>query len=252
MSSDTFEEASEAVRRLMEVAGGSCDAYAEPPAPAAPPKKNYRVWEEDVESSLLHTPPDPDVPRTSPDWIEGGHFVPPMKNDGGEQEPTRDDLDEFIRESMGFEAAPKQKTPPSPVPEQEVAECAGVIQEYRGESAHPPITNEYKLLSSVDDAGELLDLFTAFQEAVLNGPEEIQVKMGSGTYTLYNKPGRVELIDDVKGIRYVKADIAEMNHYAPIVEEEDLFIWVIPTPEYQQGAEDHLGYIHNGWAYGRK
>lgn len=283
MSSKSFEEASEQVRRLLEVAGGSCDAYAPTPdpAPACPlPKKNYRVWEEDISSPLLDTPPVLVAARAAPDWLEGGNFTP------AHSEPTRDELDGFIRESLGGEfdslvdvhdccgcschvckdehasgqhtekcLTRFQKGVQKPAAKEDEdsyeTECGGVVQVYRGETAHPPITNEYALIGSVDDGGELLAIYTAFQQAQLDGTEEIQVKMDTGNHTLYNTKGRMELVDDVKGIRYIKADMAEMNHYAPIVEDRDIFIWVIPTPEHQQGAGDDLGYIHDGWSYGR-
>lgn len=263
MSSKSFEEASEQVRRLMEVAGGSCDAYAEPKpapvaAPAAPPKVNYRAWEEEVSSPLLHSEPAPVVQRAAPDWLEGAGYL--RSSDA----PSRDELDDLMQEIPGYSrrdteevVSPEPTLTPSPVAsgnEGYETECGGMKEVYRGETAHPPITDEYRLLSSVDDAGELLAVFTAFQQAQLDGEEEIQVKLDSGTYALCNKTSRMELVDDVKGLRYIKADMAEMNHYAPLVEDRDIFIWVVPLPEYQgQGdPSNDLGYIHDGWAYLRK
>jgi len=254
MSSKTFEEASEQVRHLMEVAGGSCDAYAPPPAPEQP-KKSFPSWEE-VSSKLLHTEPEPVATRTSPDWVTGQNFSPAEKND----EPSRDELDEFIRESLGANPAPKEEpAPPTPEnePGQEEILCAGSIQEYRGESAFEPITDEYKLLGSVEDAGELADIYYAFQDASLDPKSVVKVAMDTGIHELTTVTGSgtrdyLELVDDVKGLRYVRADLVEMSRYAPIVEKGDLLIWVIPTPEFQQGPDDHLGYIHNGFAYLRK
>lgn len=251
----SFDEVSEQVRRLMEVAGGSCDAYAEPKPESTPDsKKNYRIWEEDISSPLLDTPPETSVPRSSPDWLHGGGYLgAEEKND----QPSRDELDAFIRESLGFDPRSDDSEPSVPTgpdtrpPISDTLECGGMIQGYRGDTAHPPITNEYELIGPVEDAGELSELFLCFQEAEFKKDVEIPVKMDTGTYTLYNKPGRMELIDDVKGIRYIKADMAEMNHYSPIVEERDIFIWVVPTPEHQQGPSDDLGYIHDGWAFGR-
>lgn len=230
MSSNSFEEASESIRHLMEVAGGSCDAYA-PPSTPEQPKKSFPSWEK-VSSKLLHTEPEPVATHALPDWVEGQNFSPAGKND----EPSRDELDEFIRENLGFEKPEvvdpgvhqccgcscgvcehghgtgtkgqhtkacltrfenemSQPTPTTTLaPEKEVeVECGGMVQVYRGETAHPPITNEYMLIGSVDDGGELLAIYTAFQEAKLSGAEETEVKLDGGTHTLYNKIGRAHV-----------------------------------------------------------
>lgn len=292
MSNKSFDEVSEQVRHLLEVAGGSCDAYSSPPdeKPVLTPKKNYRVWEEEVSSPLLHTTPEPVITRTAPDWIQSGDFSPAGKNSN---EPSRDELDEFIRESLGFEkpemdpivhqccgcscvvcehghgkgqhtkecrtrienevlAPASASAPVSSDPEEMGSvECGGMVQVYRGETAHPPITKEYQLVGPVDDAGELYTLYSAFQTASLDvvrsGIEDLKVVLDSGTYPITMRSGNFEVMDTVKGLRYVQAGVAETNQYEPIVEENDIFLWVVAM----NGGQDY-GYIHDGYVYTRQ
>lgn len=232
---DDFEKASSSVRRLMEVAGGSCDAYAD--QPPATKKQTFPTWEE-VSSPLLHTEPPPVEKRSPPDWMEGTNFTP------SDSEPTRDELDEFIRESLGSKSAPKEETKPTP---QEEILCGGVVEIYRGENQFEPITNEYRFISSVEDAGELALLYQAFELARLNPKATTQVALDTGSYPLTPRGSTFELIDTKKNLRYVMADWAEMSHHEPIVEENDLFIWVLSM---DSGQDE--GYIHSGWVYGRK
>lgn len=225
-----FEQASKQVRRLMEIAGGSSDAYEETPTPEKP---QHVDWEAAcAQVSRLITPAKP---TPAP--------VAQVGEEPASDEPSGQELEDFFRELKGE----KPFVPPT---EKELTElpaidCGGVIEGMpRGSSPLTPLP-DYREAGSVDDAGELFDLYHAFLHVIqTQRPEDVQLE--SGQYTILKAMGAWALCDSTKNLKYILD--ANPHQYSAEFQVDDLLIWVRGISD---GGEDY-GYIWNGWCYLRK
>jgi len=120
--------------------------------------------------------------------------------------------------------------------------CGGSVEEPRGFSPFPPISERYELVGNVEDMGELSDLFDAFVHASLT-KEPGEVKMQTGTYEILCTENGWCLLDGAKGLRYLLDD-GEASNMDPDVQLDDTVVWVIRARD-----DADLGYIHQGWVY---
>jgi hypothetical protein len=119
-----------------------------------------------------------------------------------------------------------------------------------------PVEPCYTHIGSVykDGHEELKEIHDAFLSAIRTG-EPQTVTLDSGTYEMTQGFGENwELYDTGKGRKYCQESVwqttgaGDENHY-DLVEEEDLFLWVIPD---ERDDVDDLGYLHNRWVFLRE
>jgi len=119
-----------------------------------------------------------------------------------------------------------------------------------------PVEPRYAHIGSIykDGHEELKDIHDAFLSAILTG-EPQSVTLDSGTYEMTQGFGDTwELHDTGKGRKYCQEAVWQQSnsgedyHY-DLVEEKDLFLWVIPT---DRDDVDDLGYLHNQWVFLRE
>lgn len=119
-----------------------------------------------------------------------------------------------------------------------------------------PVEPCYTHIGSVykDGHEELKEIHDAFLAAILTG-EPQTVTLDSGTYEMTQGFGENwELYDAGKGRKYCQEAVwcqagGGENYHYDLVEEEDLFLWVIPD---DRDDVDDLGYLHNRWVFLRE
>ena len=119
-----------------------------------------------------------------------------------------------------------------------------------------PVEPCYSSIGSVykDGSEELHAIYLGFKAAVKTG-EAQTVNLDTGSYLMTPTiGGKWELFDTSKQRRYFQENVSKGTHHEgynyDLVEEGDLFIWVIRADD--TTGEDDLGYLHNQWVFVRE
>lgn len=216
----SFEETQYQIARLMEVAGGSANAYEVPlgAEDTNPPVKS-------VEDNPFETPDRGLVLENSSDEPAG-------------DEPAPEDE----------EPAPTGQAP-TPLEERvlsiEGSSLGGSYTEAWEDAPGAPESldpDRYQYYRPVEGCGELSDIWDALTWTITKGEgATVQLETGSGTF-VKNPHGCWVLDDVVKNKRYLLETGSLSGHLAT---DEDYLLWVMAVDDH----DEDFGYIHNGYVF---
>jgi len=232
---ESFQEALQNVRRLLEKVGGSASAYEELTAVLPPRSKSSKPsWEEASKEAIHHT-------LDSNPFQKGDSTFPCVLEqiDSEDLTPTqgisRKELLETFQE-LGLD--PVTKTILEDWSEEGENDCLGDVTAAElglGKNINP---SRYQPIGFVENLGELNVIYSALVKCARGNPVE-QVKLDSGTFPVQRRASTWVIEDSVKGIEYTWENVSQM--YPRAIREEDNFVWVTLTSERKD-----LGYLHNG------
>jgi len=200
----SFDDADNQVSRLMEVLGGSADAY-EAPQPA--PREQQA----------------PDTKKPNP-------FGDPNE---GSEDSNSDPLAGII----GDEPTPAEE---AQVSEDESWDCGYMLDSDRP-SRPAPLDGTYSYHAIVEDCGELKSIWDAFVEVIVDQQPK-QVTLDSGTYEIIQTPpqGLWALVDTFKDRKY----LLEAGNLTGHLKPGEKFIWVKSLTEVGRDfGYIHQGYV---------
>lgn len=202
----SFEDSELQVRRLMEIAGGSSNAYDNP---ATPPSPTPVPQEEPL--------PSPSKPNPFEDLVDA------MAGVQGD-EPTPEEEAKFASGLDGI--------------------CGNALEELAGPSSDSrpkPLGPEYEFSVTVEKGGELSAIWDGFGWAAAEGkPREIQIDSGPATIKR-TAEGAWVLEDPQKNRKYLREDGNLAGHLTP---GADAFIWVLDLSNSQPDlGYIHNGYV---------
>lgn len=246
----TFDDATREINRLMEVAGGSANAYDDAPVttPEPAPLMNKPAWDE-VVGSLATAFRDGNLFKRETPSAEDGAVAP------ASDEPTPEEMRDFWKE---FHTYPKDTKVSAEESEREfekreLESCGSFLNDaVSDEAPNPqlalsriprPIAPDYRYVGSVENAGELFGLYNSFRD-VLSGRPPHLVALDSGEYEIFALGDEFILEDKVKGFRYQSDSSKER---APTT--SDVFIWVA---QINGNFFDKIGYIVNESVFVRR
>lgn len=236
----SFEQATRQVADLMAAVGQGVDAYEDETHPPAP--TSFEAALASVEAAEQHA--DPVFP---PD---------PVVIQGLEEIEDQQDLEEAMRRIQSDEpTVPHEEVVAQVAADDEDDDwefmCATGMDELE-ESLMPEILDpeRFSFHNVVECAGTLEPIFKAFEKVNRTG-EPTQIVVEGRTLVCEKPRSEWEIRDKVQGIWYLQAGPHEAGA-GHVIEEGDLFIWVIPTDGEDESFADELGYIHNGYVFMRR
>lgn len=209
-SEKSFEETQFQVTRLMEVAGGSANAYDRPPDSLNPDKSTENV-EGNPFAEGDESPPDHGL--VVEDEAPSEHEL--VLVDG---EPTT---------KSGFGG------------------CITFMPEMPRPGGRPDGSiddNRYELYAAVEQCGELANVWRALTKTLMS-KEGATAKLDTGEATYERGPNNCWILDDpVKNKRYLLESsdlqgLLDRNH--------DSLLWVMAIDD----SDQDFGYIHNGYVF---
>lgn len=237
---DTFDQASRSLNRLMEVAGGSANAYDEVPTPKPTPATNKPGWDEVVSTLAKHFHSETSSPAPGEES--------PISSDEPSPEEMRSFWNEFHTLTTESETAPLLPE----AEEEPLASCATDLEPLDTVIPNPalalarlprPISPEYRYAGVVENAGELFGLYNDFSD-VLSGRAPTPTKLDSGLYSITLTGNEFVLDDPVKGFRYQSDRTKALSPTT-----DDVFVWVFQI----NGSHlDKIGYLQNGYVFIRR
>ncbi len=218
-STKSFEETQFQVTRLMEVAGGSANAYDEPPVSSNPNEPTVSVegnpFAEEDKSPPAHGLVVEDEPIN----------VTPASND-----EARKDFEAHYAQHTQLQPGWCGTRAPGDYEEDDLL--------FVPENIDP---NTYDFFKPVEDCGELEAIWEAFSDTL--ACEEggtAQLETGPATFKK-NHVGCWILDDPVKNKRYLQ----ETGNLRGELAEGQNFLWVMSLDE----QETDFGYIHDGYVF---
>jgi hypothetical protein len=279
----SFDDATRQVAGLMAAVGGNVDAYEDekssaPTAPSAPSIPCFDAAIASVEAHIQHNEP------TSSPTLQVARDIVESEPTPEKDAPSVEDiilqmnqkLDVMV-DPFAFEPTVEEEATPTPEEEAMLArltdhlvdgvdcddmQADGMFWSCMLNDVYLPsvplaVEPDYEYNGSVykDGHEELEIIFNAFQVANKTG-EPQTVTLDSGVYEMNLQFGgqNWELKDTANERTYCQEAVQNMAghdgdfHY-DLVEETDVFIWVIPD---DRSELDDLGYLHNKWVFLRK